>query len=203
MGTIAAFDLDGTLSRRDTVLPFLARVAGRGAVAAALARESRALWRMRAGGDHRDVAKAALLARVLDGRVHDELRIAGERFAAELAGSGLRNDVLARLRWHQSAGHAVVIVTAALDVYAAPLAARLGAVALATRLAVDEHGRCTGEIDGANCRGEEKVRRIRAHFDGAAVMTLWAYGDSADDEALLASADVAVRVGRAPIAVAG
>lgn len=194
----AAFDLDGTLARRDTVLPFLARVAGSRAVAAALCAEWQALWQMRRGGDPRDAAKTAVLARVLAGRRLEDLRVVGERFADELVASRLRPDVLGRLRWHRSQGHAAVLVTASLDLYAVPLAARLGIDVLSTGLATDDAGVCTGALDGANCRGEEKVRRLRAWL-GDEPATLWAYGNSSDDAAMLAMADVAVWVGRRPV----
>jgi phosphatidylglycerophosphatase C len=200
MTTIAAFDLDGTLSRRDTVLPFLARVAGPGAVAAALARDWRGLWRMRAGGDHRDAAKVALLARLLSGRPLADLRTAGARYADELVTRGrLRGDVLGRLEWHRDRGDDVVLVTAALDLYASPLARLLGVDVSATRLHVDAGGRCTGALDGANCRGEEKARRLRERLTGVDAPTVWAYGNSAEDRPMLAMADVAVWVDRRPI----
>lgn len=194
MTTFAAFDLDGTLSRRDTVLPFLGGVVGRRTVAQALAREWRALWRMRAGGERRDEAKVAVLARLVAGRSHAELCAAGERFAAALLRGGLRDDVLARLRWHRAEGHDVALVTAALDVYVEPLGRLLGAGVLCTRLAVDGDGRCTGALEGPNCRGDEKVRRLDTLAAGRT--TLWAYGNSADDAAMLAIADHPVWVGR-------
>jgi phosphatidylglycerophosphatase C len=196
MRPVAAFDVDGTLTRRDTVLPFLAEVAGHGAVVRAHVSDRRALWRMlRVGGDARDTAKCALLARVLAGRRHDELQAIGERFADRLLHrGGLRPDVLDHLRRHRANGDDVLLVTASLDVYAAPLARQLGASVVATRLEVGPDGRCTGRLDGANCRGEEKARRVRSLLGDDTRLSA-AYGNSADDEALLALADHAVWVG--------
>ena len=52
---------------------------------------------------------------------------------------------------------------------------------------------CSGRLDGPNCRGPEKVRRLREWFDrqglDRADLTLWAYGDSSGDRELLAWAD--------------
>jgi phosphatidylglycerophosphatase C len=77
---------------------------------------------------------------------------------------------------------------------------------LATRLAVDDDGRCTGALDGANCRGPEKVRRLHAWLDeshgGRRGVVVWAYGDSTGDRELLADADHPVRVGRPLVSVA-
>ena len=51
-----------------------------------------------------------------------------------------------------------------------------------------------------NCRGAAKVVRLHRwldeRFGGRRNVTLWAYGDSAGDEAMLADADHAVWVGR-------
>ena len=46
----------------------------------------------------------------------------------------------------------------------------------------------TGQLEGGNVRGPEKVRRVREWL-GAGEVELWAYGDSAGDRELLAAAD--------------
>src|SRR5438046_2435902 len=99
MATIAAFDFDGTLTRRDCMVPFLRRVAGSGAVVRALAVESPAMAR---GG--RDGVKAGVLRRLLAGRSLDAVTGEGERFAAEILTHRLRPDTVAILRRHQAAG---------------------------------------------------------------------------------------------------
>jgi phosphatidylglycerophosphatase C len=67
---------------------------------------------------------------------------------------------------------------------------------LCTEAVVGDDGRYTGAMVGANCRGPEKVRRLRAWMDeqGLGDAMLWAYGDSAGDRELLASADQAFLV---------
>jgi len=72
---------------------------------------------------------------------------------------------------------------------------------LCTQLAVGSEGRLTGGLRGPNCRGPEKERRLREwlHGRGVDAPALWAYGDSAGDDALLAMADHPVRVGKAQL----
>ena len=188
---VAAFDVDGTLTRRDTLLPFLARVRGRTRTAAVLARHGGPLALAVARHGERDVVKQAVLTRLVGGRPYREVTAQAEQFAAEVYASGLRSDTLARWEWHRGQGHRVVMVSASLAEYLEPLGRLLGASAvLCSRLEVDTDGRMTGRLDGGNCRGPEKVARLQAWL-GAPPSRLWAYGDSRGDRELLASADVA------------
>lgn len=198
---VAAFDVDGTLTVRDCVVPFLARLSGgRARLGARLARRPIGLLGAAARAD-RDAVKAVATRAVLAGRDLERVEDEGRAFAGLITRSWLRADTLARLRWHREQGHRVVLVSASYEVYVTPLAAALGADAVATRLATAD-GTLTGALDGPNCRGGEKVVRLRAWQAAAGVdgAELWAYGDSAGDDELLAAADHAVRVGDEPIA---
>jgi phosphatidylglycerophosphatase C len=192
---VAAFDLDGTLTRRDTLLPFLQRLCGTTAVMRALAPEWSAMPAAALGTIDRDATKARVLARLLAGWVATDVVDAAEDYAETVVTARLRADTVARVTWHRSQGHRLVIVSASPELYVGPVAAALGfEAALATRLEVVD-GRLTGRLVGANVRGAEKVRRLKEHF-GDGPMTLWAYGDSSGDRELLAAADHATRVTR-------
>jgi phosphatidylglycerophosphatase C len=105
-----------------------------------------------------------------------------------------------RLQWHLRQGHDVVLVSASLRCYLEPFAVALGAHhVLCTDLAFDGTGRCTGALLDGNCRGAGKVQRLLAWTD-TPPSELWAYGDSAGDDELLALAAHPVRVGRRAIA---
>jgi HAD superfamily hydrolase (TIGR01490 family) len=185
--TVAAFDFDGTLTRRDTLLPFLASMVGWPRVALALGPQVPALAR------DRDAAKERVLVRLLRGVPDDEVRAAGRDFASTVR---ISPEMQSRLAWHRREGHQIVIVSASLDAYLVDVAAGLGVEhVLCTTIEVDDAGNCTGRLLGGNCRGAEKAKRLRAHLgDGDRV--LWAYGDSAGDRELLALADHPVRAHR-------
>jgi phosphatidylglycerophosphatase C len=196
---VAAFDFDGTLTRRDTLLPFLVDVVGRARVARALAAEAPRLSAMTVGRADRDAAKAALVSRVLTGMDRDALVERGRAFATRVLAHDLRGATIARLRWHADEGHDLVIVSASLDVYLNEVARQLGVDAvLCTTLEVDG-GRVTGALQGGNCRGPEKAARLVQHLEpagGGERVKLWAYGDSSGDRELLALADHPIRVTR-------
>jgi phosphatidylglycerophosphatase C len=194
-GTVAAFDLDGTLTRRDTMLPFVARVCGWSAVGRTLARHAVPLTRMAVGRADRDQVKEGVLAPLLGGRRLADLESIAEAYAGDVVADGLQADVAERVRRHLDAGHEVVIVSASPALYVAPIGRRLGAAAvLATELEMVD-GVLTGRLLGRNCRGPEKVDRLRTWLDGRTPV-LHAYGDSSGDRELLAWAEFSTRVGR-------
>jgi phosphatidylglycerophosphatase C len=194
---VAAFDLDGTLTRRDTLMPFLLRAIGRDRTYRALLASSLPLARAAAlGGPHRDRAKAVVLRRVFGGQPLARLAEAAESFADHVVAHGLRPEIRARVGWHRDQGHELVLVSASPELYVTPIGRRLGFDAvLATRLEVDPTGRLTGQIQGANCRGPEKVVRLQ-QWRGGPLTVAYAYGDSAGDREMLALANTAVKLRR-------
>ncbi len=202
--TVAVFDFDGTLTRRDTLLPFLRRTRGASRTSIALLANSLVLARgMVTGGDGRDVGKEAVLQHLLAGQDVEELRAAATVFSDVVVDRGLRSSVLDRVRWHASEGHELVIITASPELYVGPIGERLGfAAVLGTRLETDSNGRLTGRLDGRNCRGAEKVDRLRAWL-GDEAATVYAYGDSSGDRQLWEFADHAYRVRGGRLLVVG
>jgi phosphatidylglycerophosphatase C len=194
--TVAAFDFDGTLTRRDTLLPFLRRTRGASRTSIAMLANSLVLARgMVTGGEERDMAKAAVLRRLLAGHDVEDLRAAADVFADVVIKRGLRPSVLERVQSHASEGHELVIVTASPELYVAPIGERLGFDAvLGTRLETDGNGRLTGRLQGRNCRGAEKVERLRAWLGSDGDVTVYAYGDSSGDRQLWEFADHPYRV---------
>jgi phosphatidylglycerophosphatase C len=189
---LALFDFDGTLTRHDTVLPFLYQLCGPTAFPRLTAVATSALVRDR---ERRDAAKAAIIRSALAGRTYAEVQEAGRAYAHEVVDSALRTEGRARLEWHRAHGHRLVIVSASLEPYLTFVADRLGVdVCLCTRLEVDDAGVLTGAIDGANCRGDEKAQRVRAVIEPDDY-EVWAYGDTHGDRALLALADHPVWMG--------
>ena len=105
--------------------------------------------------------------------------------------------MLARMHWHASAGHEIAIVSASLDLYVDRVAELLGdpdrAVQPRWRSTAKDESRAGSSA--ATAAGRAKLRRIREHF-GEGGYELWAYGDSAGDDEMLAAADHPVRIHR-------
>jgi phosphatidylglycerophosphatase C len=196
---VAAFDFDGTLTDGGSVFKFLSAVVGAGtAYRAAASLSPRLAHAALVGGSVADTTKESLFERTLAGVRVERLEEVAADFAPAHLERHLRPEVQKRLDWHRGRGDRVVVVSASLDVYVRIAGTLLGADGVvATRLA-DEDGVVTGHYEGANCRGEEKVRRLRSwveHSQGPSG-PLWAYGNSRGDLKMLRAADIGVNVGR-------
>lgn len=181
---LVAFDFDGTLTVRDSFNAFLRWRSGRRKFALMIP-DALAY----AGHRDRGRIKAAAVRTFLSGLTREELEASAEAFAAETWPALLRQDALARWREHQAGGDVCVIVTASPELTVGPFARRLGADRLlGTPLVFSGGGRVVGMDAVENCRGEEKVRRLREAF-GADVRLAAAYGDTGGDREMLAIAD--------------
>ena len=196
---IAAFDFDGTLTRRDTLVPFLARACGTAALTRSLRTVAPLAMKARTGRldaelHHRDASKAALLQHLFAGRDAAWLHREGERYAT-LLGDRLRPEMVEQVRWHRQEGHELVIVSASLAAYLRPFARTHGFDhVIAVELEAGESGHLTGHMVGPNVRGAEKALRLRSWLGGDELACMWAYGNSSGDDELLAMADVPVWV---------
>lgn len=200
MADIAAFDFDGTLTNGGSVFAFLEALTDRATVlSASAALAPRLAHAALVGGEVADRTKERLFSRILAGVPADRLDDVAGRFAGEHLTRHLRHDVGQRLDWHLRRGDHVVVVSASPECYVAPAAAILGAGGtVATRLEVGADDRLTGRYLGGNCRGEEKIRRLRLWMADAGLddARLWAYGNSRGDLRMLRAADTGVNVGR-------
>lgn len=196
---VAAFDFDGTLTHGGSVWKFLVSVAGRPKVIeAGLGDLPKILRAAMIGGNANDSAKEALFRHVLAGLHVDVVSKQAAEFGRSHFEKRQRPDVSRRLRWHLDQGHHVVLVSASPEMYLSAVAGDLGASALiATKLEVGAGGELTGRFDGPNCRGHIKARRLHEWIDqNAPGALLWAYGNSAGDREMLASADIGVDAGQ-------
>lgn len=185
---IVAFDFDGTLTVRDSFTAFLRWRAGDGGWFLGLTKLAPAMADYARNRD-RGRIKAASVREFLRGVPRLQLEEDAEAFAVQVWPGFMRYDALACWKaWGEKGAHRV-IVTASPETTVAPFARKLGAEALlGTQLVFDGDDRVTGAFAGANCRGEEKVRRLRAAY-GDDLRLAAAYGDTTGDTEMLAIAD--------------
>jgi len=187
---VVAFDFDGTLTTHDSFTAFLKWRAGAARYGLGLVRLAPAALAYLVHRD-RGRIKAAAVREYLKGVSRERLEADARGFAETHANGLLRPDALATWKDWRSKGARLVIVTASPELVVAPFAERLGADDLiGTRLAFDAQDRVAGGFATPNCRGPEKVVRLKARF-GPGVELRAAYGDTGGDREMLAMAKTA------------
>jgi phosphatidylglycerophosphatase C len=183
---LAIFDLDGTLVRGDSFLPFHISYAWR----------RRRVWPLltlpvylslyacRILSDR--AAKERVLISFLRGQSSASVAEHARWFCSRWVQPKLNEEVIERLREHQEAGHRVILLSASPDVYVPAIGAFLGiGEVVCTRVALDAD-RWEGTIIGVNCKGDAKIDLLRRRLGPDAVPSrTYAYGDSHSDLPLL------------------
>lgn len=184
---LALFDFDHTITDADSYSRFLRHIA-----TPAQLRQAR--WKIGPWllGFHSGLVSAhALRQRVtrlaLAGRNAGEIKHIGMAYANESLPSMLRPEMMERITWHQSRGHEVAVVSASLDLYLQPWCGRHGIDGLICNALATHDGDLTGAYDG-NDIGTHKASLIRARYDLARYQRTHAYGDSREDQPMLALA---------------
>lgn len=195
---LAVFDLDGTITRHDTLWGYAHGFMHRHpARAARLLATLPALLRFARHRDHGDL-KSAFIRATLGGRTRAELIAWTGRFVPRLLERGLRRDALARIAAHRAQGDTLVLMSASVDLYVPAIGSALGfAETLCTPLVWDGE-RLDGALAGVNVRGAAKARALtdlRGRYPGLKVT---AYGNAASDLGHLCLADRGVLVNGRP-----
>jgi phosphatidylglycerophosphatase C len=184
------FDLDGTITRHDTLAPYVAgfcRRHPRGWLS--LPRVLPALLAFGAGTADQGDLKSALIRATLGGRTRAQIDAWTAQFIAQLLPRGTFADARARIEQHRGAGDTLVLLSASTDLYVPQLAAALGFARSICTGVEWQADHLVGNLTTATRRGQEKVRclaQLRAEFPGRPVS---AYGNAPEDVPHLASAD--------------
>lgn len=197
MPDLALFDFDGTLTTRETFPDFMRYAVPRWRLLAGGALLAPVVFGYRRGWVAGNPTRASIVQVGLRGVQARRLRVQGEAFAREVLPGLLRPEAMEKLAWHRGRGDRIVVVSGGLDVYLAPWCAAQG-LELACSVLAERGGRITGYA-GAQCVGEEKVRRIRALCDPGAYAAIHAYGDTHEDMAMLAMAQHRTYRGRSVV----
>jgi phosphatidylglycerophosphatase C len=178
---IAIFDLDGTITHRDTLFPLVLRQ---------LARRPWKLLRLAAVApaairylfDHdRAALKQSLLRKTLRGMSRSELAAASVEFVRDTIERRCFRDALTAIRRHRDAGHYLVLMSASVDFYVPEFGRQLGFDHVISTGVAWNGDQLDGTLTTANRRGEEKARCLRALVDERRDGDTFAYGNSASD----------------------
>lgn len=194
--TVAVFDFDGTLTYRDTLIPFLRHAIGLAGLIHGITRVCPSLLCYALGFMSNEKAKERLLSACLRNQRVEDLNEIGVRFARTYIPNHLNREIYERFKRHHASGHRCIIVSASLDHYLVPWAMTEGFEAVVCSRLVLDQGRVTGKLLDGNCYGPEKVRRLTAYLGELSQHEIYAYGDSKGDWPMLRAAKYPIYRGK-------
>lgn len=207
---IAIFDLDGTITCRDTLFPLVLRQ---------LARRPWNLLRLAAVApaairylfDHdRAALKQSLLRNTLRGTTRSELAAASATFVRDTIERRCFRDALTAIRRHRDAGHYLVLMSASVDFYVPEFGRQLGFDQVISTGVAWNGEYLDGTLTTPNRRGEEKAKCLRELVAERRDLETFAYGNSSSDlphlalarHGLLVNGSLAARRAAADLGVA-
>lgn len=186
---VYAFDFDGTLTTKDTLIEFIKFACGKGRLYATLALYLPLLVLMKLRLYPNWKAKQRVFAHLFRGMSEADFNATCAAFAAANA-SLMRPRGLDEIRKALSQGGKVMIISASIDNWVRPFFTEFAddIIISCTRIEVRD-GSITGKFLTKNCYGEEKVKRIKRAFPYRKSYDLIAFGDSRGDSRMFDYAD--------------
>ena len=182
VGQVALFDFDGTLIAKDSFPAFAKFALGRRRWWLGVLKSLPWLIGWKVGVIRSSKAKEHLFGKLYAGMDYGEFCRKGEMFADRVTPM-MRHKVRVDLSHIQMKGVPVVVVTASMLQWVAPWAETFGIKkVIATEPEVGDDGRLTGRFATPNCKGKEKVARIRAEFPDIDNMEVFAWGNLPEDK---------------------
>lgn len=184
---VAYFDFDGTITYRDTLMPFLRYTVGNFTIIKNLPYLICIAMRYLCKNLTNEQAKQLTLIRLLSGKEYNYIDAKAKNFALTKLHKYINPVVYAKVEWHREHHNKIILVSANLAIYLRHWCKlhKIDAV-IATEVEVVQ-SKLTGKLATRNCYAQEKVNRINQYltehdlnFDYA-----FAYGNSAGDYQML------------------
>ena len=185
MKKVYAFDFDGTLTTKDTLIEFIRYAKGSMDLGLGFLRYAHLLVLMKLGLYPNYKAKQKVFAHFFKDTTLDDFNALCKEFAAS-SRHLLRPNAIEAIDQATKEGSEVLIVSASIDNWVQPFFPQVKV--LGTQIEVID-GKLTGRFMTKNCYGQEKVNRILSLHPNRQEYHLTAYGDSRGDREMLAFAD--------------
>lgn len=181
---LVLFDFDGTITTRDTLIEFVRFYRGNKKYLESMVMLAPilALYKLKLLPNWK--AKQHFLARHFRGEKIEVFNSRCIEFSMHVLPSLIRPKALEAIRRYSDENVTMAVVSASAENWVSPFCDQEGMLCIATRLEVKD-GLITGNLEGKNCYGDQKVCRIREQFDLSAFEKIIAYGDSSGDREML------------------
>jgi len=180
-------DLDGTISRKDSMFKFFSFIHKRSFLVLNFLKSLPYFFLYFLNLINAGSAKSQILRIFFNKFSEAELKILAEDFATYFMKDIKKSAINYLEKVSSEADSEVYLVTASLDIWAQPISKALNIKLIATKSAFRNH-KFYG-IDGENCNGSEKIRRIKEILNLQDFDTIYAFGNSKGDKEMLGIAD--------------
>lgn len=187
---LALFDFDGTISNKDSFLEFIKFCKGKKSFYLGMILHLPMLMLMKLKIIPNQIAKEKILIYFFKNEKVEKLQKLGNDFGIQYLPKIIRPKAIEKINWHKKKNHTISLVSASSDLWLKNWAEAQKIDLIATKLEIS-NGKITGKINGKNCKGIEKVNRIKEKYDLKSFEKIYAYGDSRGDKEMLAIADEA------------
>lgn len=185
---VAFFDFDGTITKKDTFLDFVAFTHGKKKMVKGILRYFITALGYKLGMVSGHTIKEKLLTYFYQNFSAVQMESLGHSYCDNQLPLTIRKKALEQIHWHKKQGHKVVVVTASISYWVAPWCKELGIDLLATNAEVKGEV-LTGKLLGKNCIRQEKVNRIKKAYNLESITYSYGYGNSRGDRELLEMVD--------------
>ena len=187
--TIAVFDFDGTITRKDTLLEFIKFSKGERQFYFVFLLFSPLIVVMKLKLYPNWKAKQKLFSYLYKGVSIEQFNEWSNKFSAEIDKIILPK-AMETIKLHKENNDKIVVVSASVENWLKPWAKKNGIeTVLATKIETGKNGLLTGQFLTKNCYGQEKVNRLLEVFPDRKKFKFIAYGDSRGDRELIDFAD--------------
>jgi phosphatidylglycerophosphatase C len=179
---LAVFDLDGTITRHDTLLPYVTGYLNRERWRwPGMLRVLPSVARYALGKADRGQLKSSLIKATLSGSTRSQITDWTEKFVRALLEDGLFADARAKISAHRAAGDRLVLLSASTDLYVPTVGRSLGFHEVICTGVRWEGDRLQGDLTTPNRRGAEKTRCLKELQQRYPQLTSVAYGNAKSD----------------------
>ncbi|MFC2175609.1 HAD-IB family hydrolase [Bacteroidota bacterium] len=186
--SLALFDFDGTISSKDSFVAFMKFTHGKPVFMLRMVMGFATFFGWKIGLVKSHFTKVRALQSFYKGWSEQRMTAARKRFTEEVIPTILFPNAIKRIKWHQEQGHRVIVVTASCDAWLGDWTKAMNLELLCTEMEL-KGGIYTGNLSKPNCRGKEKVNRIKALLNLDDYQEVYAYGNDHGDNQMLAIAD--------------
>ncbi|MFT4739232.1 MAG: phosphatidylglycerophosphatase C [Sediminicola sp.] len=182
---LVLFDFDGTISSRDSMFHFLQYYAGKPLFYIKMVIFSPFLILLKLNLLSAKHTKELLFAFFFKGVPVKEFNKRCENYTADQLHEIIKPSALKKLKEHLESGDKVYIVSASLENWLIPWVDQFSQLGLIATSLVAMNDNYSGKISGENCKGLEKVNRLKLLENVGEYREIIAYGDSIGDKEML------------------